>query len=406
MTWKTVELKDVAIINSGNSAPQDKKLFKSGDFNFYRTSDVGRIGIGEILISKDKLNDLGILKLKKFEVGTILFPKSGASTFLNHRVILKKDGYVSSHLAGIKANNQLLEDKYLFYFLTTIDSKNLVQDSSYPSLNLSVIKKIKFLLPPLPIQQKIVAKLDKIFAEIDKSIAAVETNAENANRLFQVYLEKVFYTEFKKSKFKELESICKFLNGFAFKSGDSVKSSNTQLLRMGNLYENNLDLDRRPIFYPDIYIKKYSKYIVNVGDIVISLTGTVGKQDYGYAVQIKDKLVNLLLNQRLLKIYQIDNSVVNAEYFNFFLHSYLFLHELYKSANGTKQANLSSEYIKKMRIPLCSIAQQQTYVNTLKIIQNKCLLLKKILIQKKTNLTLLKQSILFQAFNGELVKAA
>jgi type I restriction enzyme S subunit len=324
--------------------------------------------------------------------------------FGDHTRVLKYidfDFVVGADGAKILKTKPNIIPKYFYYFLLSSNIKSLGYSRHY-----KLLKKLKLNLPPMSIQEKIVAKLDKIFAEIDKSIAAVETNAENANRLFQVYLEKVFYTEFKKSKFKELESICKFLNGFAFKSGDSVKSSNTQLLRMGNLYENNLDLDRRPIFYPDIYIKKYSKYIVNVGDIVISLTGTVGKQDYGYAVQIKDKSVNLLLNQRLLKIYQIDNSVVNAEYFNFFLHSYLFLHELYKSANGTKQANLSSEYIKKMRIPLCSIAQQQTYVNTLKIIQNKCLLLKKILIQKKTNLTLLKQSILFQAFNGELVKAA
>ena len=49
--------------------------------------------------------------------GTILFPKSGASTLLNHRVIMKIDGYVSSHLATIKANEEIITDEYLFYML-------------------------------------------------------------------------------------------------------------------------------------------------------------------------------------------------------------------------------------------------------------------------------------------------
>src|SRR4051794_9532702 len=97
-TWEVKKLADIAQIGAGNSAPQDDAFFRNGSHPFFRTSDVGQIKIGRIHSSADMLNEVGIKKLKKFPTGTILFPKSGSSTFLNHRVIMAVYGYVSSHL--------------------------------------------------------------------------------------------------------------------------------------------------------------------------------------------------------------------------------------------------------------------------------------------------------------------
>jgi type I restriction enzyme S subunit len=102
-----LRLDKVAEVGSGNSAPQDEELFNGGYLPFVRTSDVGAIHIGSIETSRDLLTLAGARGLKLQPSGTILFPKSGASTFLNHRVFLSRDAYVSSHLATIKANNEL-----------------------------------------------------------------------------------------------------------------------------------------------------------------------------------------------------------------------------------------------------------------------------------------------------------
>lgn len=109
-TYKTVKLSDIATITSGNAAPQDSSLF-GGVYPFFRTSDVGAVHrSNNLIMSQDYLNDEGIKNLILFPKGTILFPKSGASTFLNHRAVLGIDGYVSSHLAAIIPNiNQVNE---------------------------------------------------------------------------------------------------------------------------------------------------------------------------------------------------------------------------------------------------------------------------------------------------------
>jgi type I restriction enzyme S subunit len=264
VTPEIVELKNVALVSSGNSAPQDQAFFEEGNFNFYRTSDVGKIHIGSISNSLDKLNQNGIQGLKLFNIGTILFPKSGASTFLNHRTILEKEGYVSSHLAAIKANNEFLLDKFLFYLLTTIDAKDLVQDASYPSLKLETIEKIKFRLPSLSIQQKIVIKLDAIFAEIEKAIAATEANIKNAEALYQSYLKDIFEHGKENWKAVKLNEIAEYFNGLTYSPKD-VSDSGIIVLRSSNVQDDKLDFND----IVRVNLKVKDKIIVRDGDILM-----------------------------------------------------------------------------------------------------------------------------------------
>ena len=190
--WEIKMLSEIAEVGAGNSAPQKKELFINGRHPFIRTSDVGQIRKGFINSSVDNLNDEGIKKLKIKKKGTILFPKSGASTFLNHRVMMEIDGYVSSHLATIKAKDSVALDRYLLYFLITIDAKDLMQDIAYPSLKISDISAIEIPVPSLPEQQRIVAILDQCFTAIDKAKANAEQNLKNAKELFESYLQGVF----------------------------------------------------------------------------------------------------------------------------------------------------------------------------------------------------------------------
>ncbi|MBL7131665.1 MAG: N-6 DNA methylase [Candidatus Omnitrophica bacterium] len=190
--WGVKELREVCDIGAGNSAPQEEKMFDNGIYPFFRTSDVGKIHLGLIQDSADKLNDLGIRKLQLHKKGTLLFPKSGASTFLNHRVLMGCDGYVSSHLATLKAENTVLEDKFLFYFSMTVDSRDLMQDQSYPSLRLTDIEQIKIPLPPLSEQKLIVQKLDTLFCETRKLEEIYQQNLTNIHDLKKSILQKAF----------------------------------------------------------------------------------------------------------------------------------------------------------------------------------------------------------------------
>ena len=201
---------------------------------------------------------------------------------------------------------------------------------------------------------------------------------------------------------RTLGNLCDFLNGFAFNSGDAVAESQTQLVRMGNLYGNQLDLDRNPVFYPDSFATEHSRYVLKEHDIIMSLTGTTGKEDYGFAVMIPDCGHTLLMNQRIMKFDVIRHDIIDDGYLLHYLRSRCFLDILYPTANGTRQANLSSVTIKLLPVPLCSLKEQKVIANKLDDLQQETQHLTRLYERKLAALEELKKSFLHQAFNGEL----
>ncbi len=183
---RRLKLGSIAKISAGNGAPQKKELFKDGKYPFFRTSDVGAVHYSKNLDTvRDYLNEDGIIGLKKFNKGTILFPKSGASTYLNHRAIMGVDGYVVSHLGAIEANPELVNNVFLYYFLTTVDAKSLNQDQDYPSLKNSVIGSIEVPLPPLSEQRRVVEMLDAALLKIDQATQLTRENIRNTEYLYK-----------------------------------------------------------------------------------------------------------------------------------------------------------------------------------------------------------------------------
>ncbi len=162
-SYPHVRLGDVARVTSGNSAPQGDEYFAGGEAPFIRTSDVGAVHLSDNFVgSVDKVNAkaLAEFRLELFPVGTILFPKSGASTFLNHRVVMGAPAYVSSHLACIICEESKALPKYVYHLLCRVDARDITPDQAYPSLRLSEIGAIQIPLPPLEVQKEIVAEIE------------------------------------------------------------------------------------------------------------------------------------------------------------------------------------------------------------------------------------------------------
>ena len=169
-------LRDFCDLGSGNPAPQGDRYFEGGSLYFVRTSDVGQVRRSINFVgSADKLTPEAVaeLRLRLFPKGTILFPKSGASTFLNHRVMLADPAYVSSHLACITPRHDLALPEYVYHMLCRIDARDLVPDQAYPSLRLEVLGDLEIPLPPLDVQREIVAEVEGYQRVIDGARAVL-----------------------------------------------------------------------------------------------------------------------------------------------------------------------------------------------------------------------------------------
>ncbi|UTZ35923.1 restriction endonuclease subunit S [Vibrio campbellii] len=153
-----------------------------------------------------------------------------------------------------------------------------------------------------------------------------------------------------------ISSISKTIMGFAFKSTDFV-ADGMPLIRMGNLYQNQLQLDRNPVFLPTNFAKEYERFVLRSGDLVMSMTGTMGKRDYGFTVQIPENTQDCLLNQRVMKFEEKSNS--NRGFLKYLLKSEHVLTRLYSFPGGTKQANLSAKQVGEIPVLLPPLPEQR-----------------------------------------------
>ena len=144
--------------------------------------------------------------------------------------------------------------------------------------------------------------------------------------------------------------------GYAFKSTDFTKAG-IPLLRMGNLYQNTLSFDRNPIYLPESFKNDYERFLVKPNDLVMSMTGTMGKRDYGFTVKIPTDAPYSLLNQRVIKFVPKHKS--SSGFLLNLLRSEIILSRLYAIPGGTKQANLSAKQIQELPAPIPPLREQR-----------------------------------------------
>ena len=189
-----VRLDTVAKITAGNSAPQGEEYFEDGKFPFIRTADVGAVHRSDNFTgTKDRVNQKAVeeKRLRAFPVGTILFPKSGASTFLNHRVVTGERAYVASHLAGIICDEKKALTQFVYHLLCQVDARDITPDQNYPSLRLTEIGAIEIPLPPLEVQREIVAEIEGYQRVIDGARQLIEqTEGDIAAAVGRVWVVK------------------------------------------------------------------------------------------------------------------------------------------------------------------------------------------------------------------------
>lgn len=342
--WPLVELREVAIVSAGNSAPQGDEHFRDGIFPFFRTSDVGSVHLSNNLANtRDRLTQAATAGMKLFPAKTILFPKSGASTFLNHRVLTGVDGYVSSHLATIQANVDRLLPEFAYYLLMHVDARSLTADQSYPSLRLGDIEKIQIPLPPLEVQKQLVVELDGYAAIIDGAKKIIE------NWKPRIDLD----PEWNSAAIGDLGLFIRGPFGGSLKK-EIFKPSGNAVYEQQNAIGKTFESFR--YFIDDAKFEEMKRFRVQAGDLIMSCSGTFGK-----VAIVPEGAPEGVINQALLLIRA--NESVLPKYLEIAMESPAFQSLISGAAQGTSLKNVPSvDEIKSMRIALPPIEEQARIV--------------------------------------------
>ncbi len=192
-------------------------------------------------------------------------------------------------------------------------------------------------------------------------------------------------------EYKKLGEVCDILNGCAFKS-ERYTDEGIRIIRITNVQKGYV-ADDDPKFYPKNEEKNISPYLLKEGDLLMSLTGNVGRVGL-----LPHNFIPAALNQRVACLRIINNNVVLPYLFHLF-NSNKFENEAITYSNGIAQKNMSTEWLKKYVIPIPPLPTQQSIVSELDS-------LSKIIADCKETLKdydALEQSIFYDMF-GDPVK--
>lgn len=396
-SWTKRALGEVATVGAGNSAPQDEVLFANGSVPFFRTSDVGRIRFGDIDTATDLLNEHGAKGLRRFASGTILFPKSGASTFLNHRVMMQVDGCVSSHLATIAARRELAEPRFLLYFLATVQAQDLVQDHAYPSLNLPLIAGIEVPLPSLPEQHRIVAILDEAFEGIAIAKANAEKNLQNARELFGRLSAAVLNQLAPISRTMTLEEVaepgCSLSYGIV-QPGEEV-ASGLPIVRPVDLNDGVVTLDGLKRIDPAL-AKSYERTTLKGNDILLCVRGTTG------ALAMADsELAGANVTRGIVPI-RFDEAQISQDFGYCLMRSEPVQMQIQAKTYGTALMQINIRDLRQLTLPVPPKHEQVMAVKHFNELKAAADQLVETYQRKLIALDEFKKSLLHQAFSGQL----
>ena len=146
------------------------------------------------------------------------------------------------------------------------------------------------------------------------------------------------------------------LGGYAFKSDEFDEETGIPVLRIGNINSGYFRPVNMVYLHEDDSLERYAIY---PGDLVMSLTGTVGKDDYGNVCILGNNYDKYYLNQRNAKL-EIKEGI-DKLYLSEILKFETVKRRLTGISRGVRQANIANRDILNLRLPIPPMDLQEQF---------------------------------------------
>lgn len=393
--WCWTYFKDIFYIENGYAF---KKIdYKKEGIPLVRISNIenGIVNINEcIYVNKLEKNEEKYV----IEKGDLLIALSGATTGKNGVYYLDEIAYLNQRIGNIKIKNKekvLNEYRNYYIVLKNEDILNLAYGGAQPNISPKVIEFISIPLPPIKEQQRIVNRIESLFAKLDRAKELIENTLAQFEQNKMAILHKAFTGELtvkwrKENNINEknffnkvkLKNVIKLISG----RDVSVSLCNDKsigipyILGASNIKDNKFFIERW-IENPVVVSEK--------NDILLSVKGTIGK-----LYLQKEEKINI--SRQIMALRALNE--LNTHYLYYFL---LRECERLKFEGNGLIPGISRKDILDLNILLPTLEEQQEIVNILDNLLAKYNKIKN-LEQQLEKIELLKKAILAKVFRGEL----
>ncbi|MBR4911441.1 MAG: restriction endonuclease subunit S [Bacteroidales bacterium] len=310
-----------------------------------------------------------------------------ASQFVDFKFKVK-----SSAMKILSCNEEIADIKYMYYLMQITH----IQSDTHKRYWISDYSKVPVSLPPLPTQRAIVTRIETLFAELDKAVQHLRT----AQQQLKTYRQAVL-----KAAFEECDSYEKITNCFDVTGGLTKNSQREKFpikmpyLRVANVYYNRLDLSE--IKEIGVQESEIEDKLLKKDDLLF-VEGNGSKEQIGRVAIWNGSIENCLHQNHIIKGRPLGTML--SKFALYYFISDFGREQILKVASSTSGLyTLSTEKVRNLKVPSCSLTEQQRIVNEIESCLSQATASETYIENALQQAEALRQSILKKAFSGELV---
>lgn len=405
--WVWVRLGAVCGFERGITFPSSAKQNERDDENIpcLRTANVQ---------DELELNDLIYVNKKYYKnnIDKLIRENDIIMSTANSRELVGKTSFVykveypmifGGFVMALRANKLL--SKFLFYylrleFLLGRFRGESTQTTNIANISSSVLGEYIFPLPPLSEQQRIVERIEELFAKLDEAKERLQEVADSFAVRKAAILHKAFTGELIGKKIEQLvplESLVDLIKigpfGSALHESDYIENG-IPLVNPKHIVQQHI-VPQSKISISEEKAEELSSYRLKANDIVLGRRG-----EMGHCAPVSAREENWICGTGSMIIRLKEE--YDARLYSLILGSQATVTYLENSAVGSTLKNLNEKIVRKIPVPQFDIEEQHEIVRLIDDLLARERSAQQATEQALASIDLMKKSILARAFRGEL----
>ncbi len=385
--------------------------FQIDDLDEYRILGVTNRGAGVAIKRAVRGSDLTMREYQRASANQLMWckvdTKNGAFGITTEEHV---DCLASPNMCLADIDRTIIDPRLLQFFFQLPAVIDGITAASLGTTNRQYLKPQEFLdsvrlrLPPLMEQQRMVAWIEELAAQIQEARTLRQQAADEAASVLQSRTTEIISRQMGSHCWKPA-TLPDFVasNRNAIKRGPFGSHLRKEFFVPNGykVYEQKHaihgDFEAGNYYIDEAKFLEMKAFEVRPGDLIISCSGTIGK-----VAIVPDNAKPGIINQALLKI-TLDRSKMNQQFFKTVFESEYVAREIEKISPGSAMKNIGSvKILRRINFPLPTPTDQQDFLFELDALRTEMDALKRLQAETASELDALLPSILDKAFKGEL----
>jgi type I restriction enzyme S subunit len=389
--WEVKKMPSVVKWSSGGTPKAtEKQYYENGSIPWLV---IGDLNDGIVTKSESKITKLGLenSSAKMIPKGTLLVAMYGSIGKLgitgiecctNQAIAYAKELY------GVTT-------EYLYYYMAMMKPKLISKGKGGTQKNISqsVLNSLDVIVPPLPDQRRIVARIEELFSELDNGVETLKKTKQQLAVYRQAVLKAAFAHVTEKKTIRKMSSVVTSgSRGWA----QYYSVHGAKFVRIGNLTRNHVKIDLSDVQYVELPNDAEGRRTqLRPNDVLVSITA-----DLGSIGLVPDDIGEAYVNQHIAMIRF--NNPSQGKLMAWYLRSDYGQKDLLKNKRGGGKLGLGLDDIRDSHVPVMPDVVADRILSNIEFCFSVCDRIENTIDVALQQAESMRQSILKKAFEGRL----